>query len=258
LLASFEDRQARVRLIPLETGRIDADLGELIGLEGRRLLPIPSWLIEHPRGIVLFDTGLHPALRISSQRLGESLGKSKIHLAEGSDLTARLISAGFRPADIDLVIFSHLHFDHCGGTAEVPDARLILQRLEWEAGHHPRLVEAAVYNPDDFDLGHDHQLIDGEFDVFGDGCIVCLPTPGHTKGHQSLRLNLQHGPMVLTGDCVYFADQLKEMRTPNLCYRPELQLESMGALARMQAAGCRLIFGHDMEQFLSVPAEGVS
>lgn len=245
-------------MIPLEVGRIDADLDELIGSPGRRLLPVPAWLIEHPRGVVLFDTGLHPELRTSRDRLRGVMQASTIDLPDGADLSGRLSAAGLDPADVDVVIFSHLHFDHCGGTAELPDARLVMQGVEWEAAHHPRLVEAGIYNPDDFDLGHDRQLIDGEHDVFGDGRVVCVPTPGHTKGHQALRVALDSGPIVLTGDCVYFAEMLEEMRVPLFAYNPALQLESMRALAAMQADGCRLLFGHDLEQFRALPSMGLS
>jgi N-acyl homoserine lactone hydrolase len=246
-----------VRLTPLEIGRIDASLDELIGLPGRRILPVPAWVIEHPQGVVLFDTGLHPGLRTSLDRLGGSSGSMAIHLPEGADLTARLTASGWRPSDVDVVIFSHLHFDHCGGTAELPDARLVVQAAEWEAAHHPRLIQAAVYNPEDFDLGHALQLIEGEFDVFDDGQIVCLPTPGHTKGHQALRLNLDSGPVVLTGDCVYFAAMLENLRVPRIGYNPDLQLQSMRELARLQTDGCRLLFGHDLEQFESLPPGGL-
>jgi glyoxylase-like metal-dependent hydrolase (beta-lactamase superfamily II) len=244
-------------LIPLEVGRIDADLDELIGSPGRRLLPVPAWLIEHPRGVVLFDTGLHPELRTSRDRLRGVMQASTIDLPDGADLSARLSATGRGPGGVDVVIFSHLHFDHCGGTAELPNARLVVQGAEWKAAHHPRLVEAGIYNPDDFDLGHDRQLIEGEHDVFGDGRIVCVPTPGHTKGHQALRMVLDSGPVVLTGDCVYFAEMLEEMRVPRFTYNHALQLDSMRALAGMQADGCRLLFGHDLDQFRALPTDGL-
>lgn len=246
-----------MRLIPLEIGRIDADLEELMGSPGRRLLPVPAWLIEHPRGVVLFDTGLHPVLRTSRDRLRGLMRNSVMDLPLGADLTARLASAGCRPGDIDIVVFSHLHFDHCGGTAEVPDARLVLQTSEWSAAHHPRLIDTGLYNPDDFDLGHDRQLIDGNFDVFGDGRVVCLPTPGHTKGHQALRVELASGPIVLTGDCIYFRAMLDDMRVPAHGYNAELQLTSMRHLAELEAEGCRLLFGHDLDQFQALPADGL-
>ena len=237
-----------MRLIPLEVGSIDADLEELIGSPGRRLLPVPAWLIEHPQGIVLFDTGLHPELRTSRARLNGAFARSGIDLPPGADLTARLAARGIRPGDVKVVVFSHLHFDHCGGTAEVPDARLIVQAAEWQAGHHPRLVDAGVYNPADFDVGHACSLVDGMHDVFGDGRVVCVPTPGHTKGHQALRVQLASGPVVLTGDCVYFREMLDTMRVPAGAYDAAVQLASMRALRDLEAGGCRLLFGHDLHQ----------
>jgi N-acyl homoserine lactone hydrolase len=247
-----------VRLIPLEIGRLDADLVELLGMPGRRILPVPAWLIEHPRGLVLFDAGLHPELRRSNARLNGAFAQSIVELPEGADLTARLVAAGAPPSDVTAVILSHLHFDHCGGTAELPNARLVLQAAEWEAGHHPRLVESGVYNPDDFDLGHARTLIEGAHDVFGDGKLVCIPTPGHTKGHQSLRVELASGPVVLTADCVYFREMLAEMRVPAFAYRLEMQLASMRLLAELEGQGCRLLFGHDVDQFKALPASGLS
>jgi glyoxylase-like metal-dependent hydrolase (beta-lactamase superfamily II) len=247
-----------VRLIPLEIGHLDADLQELLGTPGRMILPVPAWLIEHERGLLLFDTGLHPDLRASVDRLRGAFGNSVVDLPTGADLTARLAIAGARPGDVGTVVLSHLHFDHCGGTAEVPDARLVVQRDEWDAAHQPRLVEAGVYNPDDFDVGHDVVLADGVHDVFGDGRVVCIPTPGHTKGHQSLRVELDSGPVVLTADCIYFRAMLDEMRVPAFGYRLELQRESMRTLAAMEAQGSRLLFGHDQAQFASLPAGGLT
>ncbi|MFL3020832.1 MAG: MBL fold metallo-hydrolase [Candidatus Poriferisodalaceae bacterium] len=92
-------------------------------------------------------------------------------------------------AGVNNIIFSHLHFDHCGGTSLIPNARIIVQNAEWDSAHHPKLIEHEVYNPADFDLGHDVLKIDGTHDVFGDGSVMCIPTPGHTAGHQSLRVN---------------------------------------------------------------------
>lgn len=246
-----------MRIIPLEIGRLDTDLMSLSGTPGRSSLPVPSWLIEHPRGIVLFDTGLHTDLRTDHERVTRLMGQTGLDFPDGEELSTRIANAGFSVDDIAIVIFSHLHFDHCGGTCEIPNARIVLQEAEWTAGHHPRLVEFGVYDPADFDLGHDRQLINGVHDVFGDGTIVCIPTPGHTRGHQSLRVELASGPVVLTGDCVYFEQMLTDMKTPPNGANLPQQLESMRALIAMREAGCRLLFGHDERQFRTLPASGL-
>jgi N-acyl homoserine lactone hydrolase len=246
------------RLIPLELGRMDADLADLVGGTGRMTIPIAGWVIEHPRGNVLFDTGMHPDLRTDAARLGRLLPNSSIDFPVDEELTPRLAGAGFRPTDIDVMVVSHLHFDHAGGTRELPDARLVVQRDEWKVGHHPKLVEVGLYAPSEFDVGHDVQMLDGEHDLFGDGSLVCIPTPGHTRGHQALRVQLPSGPVVLTGDCIYFQAMLDEMRTPPFGFDVDVQLESMRRLAALRDhEGCRLIYGHDMEQFRSIPVEGL-
>lgn len=200
---------------------------------------------------------MHRDLQTSADRLNGLFTNTVVDFPLGEELPARLGAAGFRSADVDIAIISHLHFDHAGGIAELPDARLIVQRPEWEVGHHPKLVEVGLYNPDDFDIGHDVQLIDGSHDVFGDGTIVCLPTPGHTRAHQALRVELASGPVVLTADCIYFERMLDEMVVPRFGFDRDLQLEAMRNLRAMRDEGCRLLYGHDLEQFRSLPTSGL-
>lgn len=247
-----------MKLIPLETGRFDADLMELAGTPGRALLPVPAWLIEHPRGLVLFDTGLHTKLRTPEGRLHGVFRSTIIDFPVGEEITTRLAVIGYSAAEVDVVIFSHLHFDHCGGTWEIPNARLVVQQAEWTSGHHPKLVEAGLYTPSDFDLGHDRLMVDGEHDLFGDGTIVCIPTPGHTRGHQSLLVRLASGAVVLTSDCIYFKSMYEQMRVPPSGADLAAQLASMRHLRALEQQGCRLIFGHDPEQIRAVPEGGLA
>lgn len=245
-----------MRLIPLEIGRLESDARFMTGGDGMIDLPVPSWLIEHPDGLVLFDTGLHAELQHDTSRLGRSAAVFNPLFEPGEELAARLDGVGVRASDVTHMVFSHLHFDHAGGTVEIPDARIVIQRAEWEAAHRERLIEAGVYNPDDFDHGHDVEEIDGSHDLFGDGRITCVPTPGHTVGHQALRLELDSGPVVLTGDCVYFEAWLDEMTVPNFGFDADMQRQSMTELKRLRDEdGCRLLFGHDDAQFKSLPAE---
>jgi N-acyl homoserine lactone hydrolase len=246
------------RLVPLEVGRLAMPLSDLTGGPGSITLPVAAWVIEHAAGTVVFDTGMHRELQTSHDRIAGLFDSTAIDFSAGEELSTRLANAGFDPLDVDIAIISHLHFDHAGGTAELPDARLVVQQSEWSAGHHPRLIEAGLYNPDDFDIGHDLQLVEGVHDVFGDGSIVCIPTPGHTKGHQALRVELPSGPVVLTSDCVYFGHLLDTMTVPTHAYNREQQLASMAMLVAMRRDGCRLLFGHDLDQFRSLPSAGLT
>jgi glyoxylase-like metal-dependent hydrolase (beta-lactamase superfamily II) len=161
---------------------------------------------------------------------------------------------GVDPAAINKIVFSHLHFDHCGGTLELPNARIVVQGAEWAAGHKEKLIANDVYNPNDFDLGHDVEQIDGRHDVFGDGSVVCVPTPGHTAGHQSLQLRTAQGDVVLCGDACYFRKALETLTTPAFGFDLERQQASMKLLAELERSGANLWFGHDVEQWESLPA----
>lgn len=251
-----------MRVIPLEIGRLDTDMRIITGEDGTRTFPIPAWLIEHPDGLALFDTGMHPDLQIGTDRIGERTAEFfDPDFQPGEELTARLDAVGVRPSDVDLIVFSHLHFDHAGGTAEIPDARIVIQRDEWEAGHAAKYLDAGVYNSDDYDHGHDVELVDGAHDVFGDGTVTCVPTPGHTPGHQSLRVELESGPVVFTGDCIYLEELLDDMAVPTFGSdrSKARQLESMVELRRLRDVdGCSLVFGHDLDQFRTIPTSGLT
>src|SRR5262249_59086634 len=108
-------------------------------------------------------------------------------------------------------------------------------------------------NPPDFDLGHKLRLVDGEHDVFGDGSVVCLPTHGHTPGHQSLRLRLDRGEIVLAADARYFCRTLRERRLPRYVYDRQAMLASLDRLDPLDRGGARIFFGHGPEFLAAVP-----
>ena len=147
-----------------------------------------------------------------------------IRFSPGEEINARLEALGRDPARIDLIINSHFHFDHVGGNALIPNATMIVQRREWEARLNADFATAHGFNPADFDIGHRLLLVDGEHDVFGDGSVVCMPTPGHTPGHQSLRLRLASGETVLAADACYFCQTLRERRLPRYVFDREAML----------------------------------
>jgi glyoxylase-like metal-dependent hydrolase (beta-lactamase superfamily II) len=95
--------------------------------------------------------------------------------------------------------------------------------------------------------------IDGEHDLFGDGRVVCIPTYGHTPGHQSLRVRLDTQEIVLTADACYLRRTLEEMLLPTVAHDREAMLASLRQLRRLQERGARIFYGHDPEFWATVP-----
>jgi N-acyl homoserine lactone hydrolase len=245
-----------LKVFALTCGHLTGDLGHLMeGGEGRVRVPIPAYLIEHPKGTAVFDTGMHPDCQHDpAARVGTRMtGLFEFDCHPGEEISARLEALDRDPAKIDLVINSHFHFDHVGGNALIPNATMLVQRREWDAGMDPEMSAKRGFNPRDFDLGHKLRLVDGEHDVFGDGSIVCLPTHGHTPGHQSLKLKLPGGDVVLAADSCYFCQTLRERRLPRYVYDREAMLASLDRLAVLEQGGACIFFGHDPEFWATVP-----
>ena len=135
----------------------------------------------------------------------------------------------------------------------MPNARIVVQRREWEAGHDADGVRANYYDPKDYDTGHDVLVVDGEHDLFGDGRVVCVPTFGHTPGHQSLRVRLDGGDVVLAADACYLRRTLETLHLPAIAHDREAMLAVLRRLRALRDAGARVFYGHDPEFWAGVP-----
>ena len=244
-----------MKLHPLTCGWLTGPReGFLAGETGRLRVPVLAWLVEHPKGTLLFDAGMHPAVADDpAARLGWLADVFQAEFGRHESVGARLRALGVDPGRVDWLVNSHLHFDHAGGNAEIPNARLVVQRREWEAGGDPDLARRNGFDRKDYDLGHELRLVDGEHDVFGDGRVVCFPTHGHTPGHQSLRVRLDSGELVLASDACYLRRTLDELHLPGVVYDREAMLASLRRLRALREAGATIFFGHDPEQWATLP-----
>jgi N-acyl homoserine lactone hydrolase len=242
-----------VRTRTLTCGWLSADAGMMVpGQVGDMRMPVGAFLVEHPTGTAVFDTGMHADLEHSKERMRSTAELFEVELSPASSVTGQLAERGLAPGDVDVAVVSHLHFDHCGGLAQLPDARMVVQQAEWDAAFDGPLVDLGVFNPEDFDLGHDRQVLDGEHDLFGDGSVMVVPTPGHTAGHQSL---LIEGRLLLTGDACYCRLALDLDAPPAFAHDVERQRQAFAWLREQEATGTQLVFSHDADQWLALPPE---
>ena len=204
--------------------------------------PVPAYLIEHPRGRVLFDTGLTVRARLLIDEQ-VSAGRQNFEFDEGTDIAARLRAIDIDPARIDWIVNSHLHSDHCGGNEAIPNASVVIQHRELVVARAQ--AGSMLYDDQSFETGQPFLGIDGEHDLFGDGRVTVFPTYGHTPGHQSMRVSLASGNVILTGDCCYLKRSLDELRTSPADVDKEQAAATLRRLRALRASGARIFYGHD-------------
>jgi glyoxylase-like metal-dependent hydrolase (beta-lactamase superfamily II) len=202
--------------------------------------PIPAYLIEVGEERILVDTGLHPgaAADAAGHYAGaESMAAFSLELDAGIDRQVDLTS-------LTRVVLTHLHFDHAGGLELLPPGLpVFVQRREWEAGADPDAIARNFYLPRDYEPVADQVvLVDGDHDLLGDGSVELLLTPGHTPGHQSVRIG---EGLVIGGDVTHFASGLDDHRLPLFGDDLDAQRASAERLKALRDAGAEVRPGHD-------------
>lgn len=237
-------------------------------LFGRSWVPLPlqCFLIEHRNGLVLFDTGIDPAIMFDKGYIRQAIGRFllprifRFHVTETDRIDHVLASAGVAASDIRMAVISHLHFDHVGGIAQIPHADLLVSAREWAilSEPHPESewilrehieIPAAKWNRISYEHTDDplFEGFDGIHDVAGDGSMILLPTPGHTPGSMSLLVR-QEGwdPILLVGDLTYETALLERDIVPGTGDRDAL-LASFAKVRRLKEhlPGLAIVASHD-------------
>jgi N-acyl homoserine lactone hydrolase len=213
--------------------------------ESRIRFPVPAYLIETDTERILLDTGLNPeAVRDPESFYGVSLFEfeQERHIGEQLDLST-----------VTKVVLTHLHFDHAGGLALLPaSVPIVLQRREWEAGRDRTAIARNFFMPRDYaSIDERIVLVDGDHDLLGDGSLELLLTPGHTPGHQSLRI-AEHG-LVIGADVTHFASTLDDLRFPSFADDFDAQTSSAHRLRALRDDGERVLPGHDPDVIVPGP-----
>lgn len=250
-----------VRLYAMECGRaafsdvgMFADDGSFDG-QSRELVD-PCYLIRHPSGDLIWDTGFPDA--VADMPNGLDLPEMGTRVTMRAKLADQLAQLGLTPADIEFVSFSHAHADHTGngnmfaGSTWIVDAeeRAYLFRDEARAdtqsfGFYNQLENAEM------------RLIegDGDHDVFGDGSVTIIQAPGHTPGHTVLLVRLPDaGPVLLTGDMYHLAESRERRTVPRFNVDRAQTLASMDKVERIATeTGARVVRQHVLEDFAAMP-----
>ena len=203
------------------------------------------YLIRHSKGVLLWDTGISDA--VAAMPNGLVTANGAIIQTRAKTLAAQLAELGVKPADITYVAVSHTHGDHVGNIAQFPASTVLIQGAEYDwamAGQNkPAFVESQKI-----------QKLAGDHDVFGDGSVTILSTPGHTPGHQSLLVKLpKTGALVLSGDAVHMQDNWTHKRVPSMNTSKDLSLASLERIAKVLAdQKATLWINHDKPQSASL------
>jgi N-acyl homoserine lactone hydrolase len=272
-----------MKLYPLLLGRTKVPYGQfygsLSGWEGLRALirfasdkkhyiwvPIHAYLLEHPtEGLVLIDAGIcsehaHRYSQYYRGLMGLVLDDDEYAQEPGETLPQQLKRLGFQCDDVRTVILTHLHEDHVGGLRDLPNARVVVSKAEWDARrmkmfgfipmfYEPSFASVAQWDRVMFDSGA-YQTYDRSQDIFRDGSVRLLPTPGHTPGHTCVLVEMGGYQLMVTGDCVYTLRHLatNDIQAIRFSKRTgDQQVESIKKITGLKKLlpGLHLLVGHD-------------
>jgi len=216
-------------------------------------LPVSCYLIRHAQGNVLFDTGCHPQTGVDPQARWGAATKvmTPLHGPDGNVVDA-LATLGLTTDDIDLVVNSHLHTDHCGCNAFFRRATMVCQADELAAARGelgPRIGMAAQ----DWDHPMPFRTFGADHDLFGDERVVLMHMPGHTPGMCCALLSFEHRErMLLASDAVALQGNLQLGTHPRQTWDLALADRSMDRIRSLQGQGVEVIYGHDLDQWQSL------
>ncbi len=216
-------------------------------------IPVPWFLIKHPAGNVVIDGGNAIEAAIDKRgHWGATVDAYDPIMNVADNCADQCRSVGVDPHSVRYVVQSHLHLDHTGAIGHFPKAQIICQRAEYEYAFNPHWFSAGAYIRADFDRpGLNWKFLGGEFtdnyDLFGDGTIRMIFTPGHAPGHQSFLVTLPRtGPVLLTIDAAYTQDHWDNKALPGLVVSSADAADSVAKLRRIASdTNAMVVTGHD-------------
>jgi N-acyl homoserine lactone hydrolase len=235
-----------LRLYVIDCGRLKVDDPSRFDFKKQELamldLSVGCYLIVHPKGTMMWDTGAVP----------DSMFPTKFYGTAKEPLAKQLAQIGYAPSTIQYLALSHYHWDHVANASQFAKSTWLASKPEYDTLFSvglPQRTDAAMFTP-----LRDTKTVflpDTDYDVFGDGSVIIKPTPGHTPGHRVLFLKLaKTGPVVLSGDLYHYPEELKVDRVMVNDFNPDQTHASRAALqAFLKQSGAQLWIQHDLAGF---------
>jgi glyoxylase-like metal-dependent hydrolase (beta-lactamase superfamily II) len=233
--------------------------------------PVPAFLIEHPSaGRILIDTGFHGSVAANPQaNLGRLNARffRDVEIEPDQAVAAQLRARGIQPADVKVVVMTHLHSDHASAIADFPDATFVVSATEWAAAADGGPIHGYVKRQ--FDHGFDWRLLDFEgtdaqsfsgfarsFDLFGDESVRTVYTPGHTLGHMSVVVNTARGEVLVAADAIYLHRTLADTHLPHRVADEHLFRRSLREIRQYatETPDALIVPGHDWDAWQALDA----
>lgn len=232
-----------------------AHMGIFRSKKHRVLIPVSSYLIEHSKGLVLIDTGWGVNFRNNSfEIMGIRTVASKAYVPMGWGINERLSKLGYKDSDIDYVVFSHLDVDHVGGISDVKNAkRFLVSKKEMDISKKDKLryldklwktINLETFEP----IINNVKLDRPYYDLFDDGSLLLVETPGHSAGLISAIVRNNVGDyVVLASDVGYNEKSLTELNIPGMLFNKKEAVESLSWIKELsQSEKCKgIYFNHD-------------
>ena len=217
-------------------------------------LPVMCTLLKHNQANVLFDTGCSPDAAVNAEARWGGVARAMVPMFNPQDTVIhQLGKAGLTPDDIDVVICSHFHPDHCGCNEHFKRASILCHADELAAAQSEDGA-AQGYLPVEWNHAQrGFETFDGARDLFGDGHIILYPVPGHTPGMTAALVRLHHeGEILLASDAAAVEANLVEGYAPRNSWDMDRATKSLADIKAARDRGVKVIYGHDDKQWQSL------
>lgn len=222
-------------------------------------IPVSMWIIDHPKGLVVFDTGNNVAISDGNCKSYWTPGFCdflKPSQTRADVIDMQLKKLGYSTDKVKVVVTSHTHLDHVGNIEMFPNAIHVLQKIELYQGWWPEKFQGrtspGAFVMADIDNAREFNYLElnGDYDLFGDGSVLILATPGHTLGHQSMKVKLASGGMIIMSQDAIWMQENLDGYPAGLNYSVQAYTNSVNRLKFMRdLEGGNIFFAHDQDQY---------